>query len=291
MRRKQKKTFQEKKQRRIQWKPVYLLIVLAVLASAMIAGSLRHPERNGIAQRAVRFVVVPVQKCLNRIGIPFHSENRMPEEDLQKENAMLRDRIQELEQEQFRYEKGQKELERLRKLYQLNDNYEQYDTTAARVIGKTDGNWFSTFLIDKGARDGIEKNMNVVCPEGLVGYVSNVYDTYAKVTTILDESSSVSAEFLEAEALCMVNGSLQQIRSGTLPITNIDAEAEAKKNDTVVTSQISSKYIPGIKIGTAGEITPDDTGLSQVSTLVPAVNFRNIHEVLIIKAQKEPDVE
>ncbi len=52
------------------------------------------------------------------------------------------------------------EFERLQELYKLDQNYAEYEKTAAHVIGKDAGNWFGTFTIDKGSKDGIEVNMN-----------------------------------------------------------------------------------------------------------------------------------
>ena len=55
------------------------------------------------------------------------------------------------------------------------------------MIGKDAGNWFGTFTIDKGSKDGIEVNMNVLAGSGLVGIVTDVGPTWAKVrsSTIL----------------------------------------------------------------------------------------------------------
>lgn len=285
--RKNRVKINNKKNRKFQLKPVYLFILLIILSVSLIVSSIRHPQRKGPAQQVVNVVVIPLQKVLNKLGFDFQSNARLSEDELQAENALLQARIEELEQENFLYEKRQTELKRLRKLYQLDESFEQYDMTAARVIGKTESNWFSTFLIDKGSRDGIQKNMNVICNDGLVGYISKVNANYSKVTTIINETSGVSGEFLNSNVLCMVNGDMQQIQSGTLPVTNIDSEAEIQEGDTIVTSHISSKFLPGIKIGMAGKVTMDESSLSKVTTVTPAVNFKNIHEILIITTQKE----
>lgn len=261
--------------------------ILFFAAAVLLIIFLGNLGKEGITSRIVSGIVIPVQKGLNHLGFDFHRDDSLSQEELRTENELLKSRIRELEKENFTYEKRQKELERLRSLYQLDESLEQYPMTAARVIGKGESNWFSTFLIDKGSRDGIRKNMNVLCQDGLVGYVSYTGSSYSRVTAIIDESSGVSGEFLHSDVLCMVNGNLQQMQSGTLPVVNIDSEAEAEEGDTIVTSGISSKYLPGLKIGTAGKINMDDAGLSKVSSVTPAADFRNIHEVLIITTLKE----
>ena len=57
-------------------------------------------------------------------------------------------------------------------------------------------NWFSTFTIDKGSKDGIAADMNVMAGSGLVGIVTEVGPTWAKVRSIIDDSSNVSAMVL-----------------------------------------------------------------------------------------------
>ena len=69
--------------------------------------------------------------------------------------------------------------ERLQELYKLDQNYADYEKTAAHVIGSDSNNWFSTFTIDKGSNDGIEVDMNVMAGSGLVGIVVDVGPTWA----------------------------------------------------------------------------------------------------------------
>ena len=276
-----------RKKYRFHFKPTYALIILLIIAAISVVSSLQHPDHVGIIPKSLSSLIIPIQKGLTRIGFDFQSGEQATMEQLKTENEFLKDQMDDLEEKIFNYEKQQTELKRLRELYQLDKEFEVYNMTAARVIGKGESNWFSTFLINKGSNDGLKKNMNVVSKDGLIGFLSDVYPTYSKVTTIIDESSGVSAEFLKSEVLCMVHGDMQQIQTGTLPVINIDSEAEVKKGDVIVTSSISSKYLPGLRIGIAGDVTMDESSLSKISIVTPSVNFKNIHEVLIITTLKE----
>ena len=73
------------------------------------------------------------------------------------------------------------ELEDLRALYELDRSYSDYSKVAANVIGKDSGNWFHSFIIDKGSQDGIEVDMNVLSGSGLVGIVTKVGADWAQV--------------------------------------------------------------------------------------------------------------
>ena len=59
-----------------------------------------------------------------------------------------------------------------------------------------------------------------------------------------------------------------------------------RDGDKIVTSNISDKYLQGILIGYAKDVEPDSNNLTQSGYLVPAVDFNNLQEVLIITEMK-----
>ena len=60
-----------------------------------------------------------------------------------------------------------------------------------------------------------------------------------------------------------------------------------KDGDQIVTSNISSKFLPGILIGYAADVTMDSEHLTQSGYLIPVVDFDNLQEVLIITQLKD----
>ena len=88
---------------------------------------------------------------------------------------------------------NQDEYERLKDLLDLKDEYSNYPTIAARIIAKDSGNWFNVFTINKGSKDGIQEDMNVIADGGLVGIVTSVGSNWATVRSIIDDYSNVSA--------------------------------------------------------------------------------------------------
>ena len=108
------------------------------------------------------------------------------------------------------------ELDKLQELYDLDKSYYDYETTGARIIGRGTTNWFNTFTIDKGSKDGIKVNMNVIADGGLVGIVVSVGDSYAVVRSIIDDTSNVSATISSTDDNCIVSGSLENMASNNL---------------------------------------------------------------------------
>ena len=203
------------------------------------------------------------------------------------ENRRLKEEIDRLTEENNRLSAEQFELQRLRELYELDQEYMQYEKTAARVIANDSGDWFQVFRVDKGSADGVSVGNNVMAGGGLVGIVTDVGAHYATIRSIIDDSSRVGAMAIQSGDTCIVGGDLTLYVEGRLRISNIQKGADVKDGDRIVTSNISSKFLPGILIGYATDITLDNNQLTSSGYLIPAAQFHNLQEVLIITEVKE----
>ncbi len=67
----------------------------------------------------------------------------------------------------------------------------------------------------------------------------------------------------------------------------ISNTAEAKEGDSVVTSRISDKYLPGLLVGYISNITDEPDGLSKSAELTPVVAFDKLETVLVITTLKD----
>ena len=261
-----------------------VLIVLSVSCVGLIGLTTIKNEQLRPIRTAVGYFLLPVQTGVNRVGSAVYSnfKNQEKMRTALADNESLREQVATLTMENTRLQSDSYELSRLRKLYELNQTYGQYRMTGARVIAKDTGNWFHVFRIDKGARDGIKPDMNVVGDGGLIGIVTDVGDNYATVRSIIDDVSRVSAMAIQSNDTCIVSGNLQLYANGKLKISDITDTADIKDGDAIVTSTVSSKFLPGILIGYAGDLKTDPDRLTRSGTLVPVADFETIQEVLVI---------
>ena len=261
-----------------------VLIVLSVSCVGMIGLTTIKNEQLRPIRTAVGYFLLPVQTGVNRVGSAVYSnfKNQEKMRTALADNESLREQVATLTMENTRLQSDSYELSRLRKLYELNQTYRQYRMTGARVLAKDTGNWFHVFRIDKGARDGIKPDMNVVGDGGLIGIVTDVGDNYATVRSIIDDVSRVSAMAIQSNDTCIVSGNLQLYANGKLKISDITDTADIKDGDAIVTSTVSSKFLPGILIGYAGDLKTDPDRLTRSGTLVPVADFETIQEVLVI---------
>jgi len=176
----------------------------------------------------------------------------------------------------------------LRELYQIDSQYEEYEKTGARIISKEAGNWYHTFIIDKGSNDGITEDMNVIASGGLVGRITSVGPNWAKVMSVISDNSNVSGKVLASGDDLIVSGDLEAMSGGVIRFSQLidsaDAVAEA---DKVVTSHISDKYLPDILIGYIYSVEKDSNNLTKSGYVVPVVDFEHLEEVLVITQLKE----
>lgn len=236
------------------------------------------------------YIFVPMQKGINQVGtwIVNQADELASLRSVMRKNKELQAQVDELTQELNTIKLEQYELDNLRELMELDQKYPSYDKVAARVIGNDGGNWFSTFLIDKGENDGIEKDMNVIAGSGLVGIVIDTGPNYAKVRSIIDDASNVSGMALSTADRCIVNGNLVSMNeSQVIQFSDLKCEDDAvKTGEQVVTSHISDKYLEGILIGYVNTIDRDSNNLTYSGTITPAVDFQHLQEVLVVLDKK-----
>ena len=267
----------------------YVLVILTIFCVVLIgvtsfSDGWLTPLRTGVG-----YVLIPIQTGVNKVGVMIYDElaDYTKLKTALDENRRLKEEIDRLTEENNRLSAEQFELQRLRELYELDQEYMQYEKTAARVIANDSGDWFQVFRVDKGSADGVSVGNNVMAGGGLVGIVTDVGAHYATIRSIIDDSSRVGAMAIQSGDTCIVGGDLTLYVEGRLRISNIQKGADVKDGDRIVTSNISSKFLPGILIGYATDITLDNNQLTSSGYLIPAAQFHNLQEVLIITEVKE----
>ncbi len=268
----------------------YILGILSVLCIGMMFASYTTGFAGEPLSRLSGYVFVPFEKGINSIGgwIREKSESLEDLTAAQEQNKELQAQIDELILENNRLMQNQYRLEELEEMYELDQNYAQFNKVAANIIAKDSGNWFHSFVIDKGRSDGIEVDMNVIAGSGLVGIVTKTGDNWAQVRSIIDDMNSVSAQVLSTSDLCFVKGDLQLMSEGLIRVEQLkDPENRVAMGEKIVTSHVSDRYHEGILIGYLGEMTLDSNNLTKSGTMTPAVDFEHLRTVLVITDLKQ----
>jgi len=238
----------------------------------------------------VGYVVVPFQQGIGNVGgwISKRSDELAQIKDLLQENSELKSKVDDLMVENTLLQQDKAELLRLRELYQIDTQYDSYTKVGAKIISRDTGNWYSSFVIDKGTDDGLALDMNVIADGGLVGRITSIGPNWAKVTSIISDNANVSAKSLITSDTMIVSGDLEAMKDGVIRFSQlIDSQNNIAEGDKIVTSHISDKYLPNIMIGYVYSISADPNNLTKSGYISPAVDFEHLEEVLVILETKE----
>lgn len=272
---------------------LYVLIMTVVLLGWVgVSRVFAESGNQNPVVSAADFLFRPVQslfsKAKQRGYVLFETVSAA--HSFRAENERLKEEIASLKQEERSAVSAIKENERLRALLDLEAENAEYDMVACEVIAKDGGNLRSEFQVSKGKRHGITVNDPVVVHRGLVGKVTAVSDGFATVTPIIDASCAVGARIVRTQALSVAEGGGSAQEHSALTLRFFAEDTEPVVGDVVETSGIGGVYPQGLLLGTVREVHKNGAGVSDYAELDAAVNFAQIHEVMIIRSgQKQQE--
>ena len=268
----------------------YLLFLLTCVCILIMVLSFHIPTINTPVNSVAGFLFVPFQNGIAEVGrwISDKSDQLLELKDVLAENQRLKEEVDRLTIENTKFQQERYELNQLRQLLKLDEEYSEYEKIGAQIISRDSSNWFATFTINQGSNDGIKINCNVMAGSGLVGRVTDVGPNYAKVTSIIEDNNNTSGLLLSTGDHLIVTGDLSTMSKGIISFSKlVDNSHKAAVGDKIVTSNISEHYLPGILIGYINHIEMDSNNLTKSGTLTTAVDFEHLEDVLVILELKQ----
>lgn len=197
---------------------------------------------------------------------------------VQAENEALKQRLAQLEAQAHLYQEAKLEQERLRRLLELKVQL-ALPVQGARIIGYEITPWFKCALLDKGAREGLQRGMGVVNAEGVIGRLVECYPHYAKVLLLLDRSSAVDALVQRTR----LRGILAGDGGRGCRLKYIHKDQDVQVGDLVLTSGVGGIFPAGLPLGKVTAVDRKSPGIFQEVEVTPAVDFMRLEEVLVIR--------
>jgi len=214
-----------------------------------------------------------------------YKSNLKENQNLKKENEELKSKLTELNNKL----EERDSLESLKKSLNFIDESYQATKISASVVGKNDGNWYNSFIIGAGSKQGVKKDSIVVNGSGLVGMVYEVSDNYSKAISLLDTKSSVSfklAKNSDFKGVITQNSTIDNKENykdkGYLYGYMFDTSYEVLPGDIVTTSGLGV-YPEGIPIGEVDKVIDDKDKSMKFVIVKPYVDFKNVDDVTIIE--------
>jgi rod shape-determining protein MreC len=264
-------------------KRLFLLFGMAFCVAAIIF-TVNPGFRPLLLEKVMAYMVVPMQRgtmaATNWFGAKinaFRETNR-----LVAENAVLREQIGLLTQENRRLHFADEENKELNALLNISRKYAELPTEGASIIGKDPNDWYNSFFIGKGSNDGMSRNMAVLGDHGLIGVIREVHPAYSKVITIIDSRCSVAVKNTRTDDIGVLKGDVRLMQQGLCRVDYIYAGAQILPGDEIVTSSHSSIFPAGIMVGTVLTVDPNPDGLTKFAIVQPAARINRIENVLVV---------
>ncbi|HSA65737.1 MAG TPA: rod shape-determining protein MreC [Nitrospira sp.] len=195
------------------------------------------------------------------------------------ENRRLRQEMEWLRGENSQLREAAAATQRLTSLLQFKEQALP-SMVAAQVIGRDSSNRYKSVILNKGESDGIQKDMGVITPAGVVGRVVKTTGATSVVLLLTDPNNAIAGLIQRTRDEGIVEG----VPQGRAKLKYIPMLSAVKEGDRVVTSGLVGGFPRGLAIGTITSIDREEGALFQTAELVPEVDVNRVEEVLVIQA-------
>ncbi|WMS78238.1 rod shape-determining protein MreC [Leuconostoc citreum] len=237
---------------------------------------------NDLAGGVSRIIAVPttaIGRAANSIG------NLL---DTFEENRTLKSKLDQFAQDKVRLQTVEEENRSLKKQLGLQATLTDYKTVSAVTISRSPTTWQSQLVINKGTNTGLKKGMPVLSGAGIIGRISEVNTTNAKVALISDTSEDANRFAITIKG---GSGDVNGIVTGfnreknQLIMGQVTSDSTIKSGDLVETSGLGGVIPAGLYVGKVARVTKDDYGLSKRIYIEPAADLGNITTVMVAVSQ------
>ncbi|APS42291.1 Rod shape-determining protein MreC [Weissella jogaejeotgali] len=202
-----------------------------------------------------------------------------------QENGRLTKKVDDLAQTKVQLQVLQQENRALKDQLKISNTLTDYKVVNAVVTSRSPSSWQTQLIIDKGTNAGLKKGLSVMGSGGLIGRITQVNTTNAKVELISD-NSQVSDRFAirvqngDGETVDGIVTSFNQSKN-LIVMGQITSSVSVKKGDLVTTSGLGGVTPSGLYVGKVEKVGSDNYGLSKKIYIKPATDFNNIPVVSV----------
>lgn len=265
----------------------YLFLAVTLAQVILISSQVQSKSGGRVLQSVTLGAFARVQQAASSVihGVRDAWGNYVNLRGVRAENETLRSRVADLE---VRLQEQRALAGRTTKLQELLNlrTTVSAPTLAAEVIAGNPNPGMMSVTIDRGSADGVEENMAVIAPTGIVGRVVGTPAAHAaRVQLIIDRHAAAGALTERSRAGGMIVG--QDAPGGPLRMELVSNLADVKVGDVIVTSGADGIYPKGFAIGLV-ESVERGSGLYLAVTVRPTVEFRSLEEVLVVLVPARP---
>lgn len=268
-------------------KRLIVLLVSIIVLVALIGTSMKERDALTMPEQFFKDSVGWLQsvfyKPAHSVAGLFESVGEM--KDMYEENKLLKSRLNEFVALSEELKSVKKENEELKNELNIDPStgISTYQTFHANMIARSPDRWNDLLTIDKGKQDGVEVNMAVTTPKGLIGKIKNVqpFSSTVQLISDVDRTNRIAAMTQEDKN---VFGTIEgyDTEKDVLLFAKIPVDTKVKKGQTVITAGNGGIFPKGIVIGEIVDVETDNVGTTQTAHVKPAADLYDINNVMVI---------
>lgn len=268
----------------IQSKITKALLIALLLISGIMAYAASTGQLTALPQNIMGALAVPFQKATSSIGnkIDAWTDRSLNIDSIIEENEQLKRELAIMRSKQIEYDRIALENKEYKKLLNITDDIQQFETLGASVIGRDGMDKFYSFTIDKGTRHGVAVNDVVISADGLIGMVVETGANFAKVSTILSPAVNVGCIAGSERDVGISSGSYNLSQGEVCVMNYLPKDTKVKAGDIVSTTGYGTVFPKDLIIGTVESVDIQDSGNSKYATVKPAADIENVKIVFVI---------
>ena len=260
------------------------IVGLAVQVHRTESGRMSVDANDSTGVRLIRLwangLVTPPERAIHSSGhgVAGVWENYIDLRHVRAENKDLQNTVDRLRLEQAALLEDARQGQRLQALMNFQEKY-IYATLNAEVLGTSGTDQSRVVNIDKGKNAGLEHDMAVITPDGIVGKVRDVFPRSAQVLLINDQTSGAGV-ILETTR---IRGILRGNAAGQAQIVGIMADSRIQAGEKILTAGGDEIFPRGLPVGVVEKVErdPDQDGFIKIM-VKPAAHLDRLDEVMII---------
>lgn len=253
--------------------------VLLILSLHLISTGVHPGDLAARPQSAILEIVSPVDAAFTRLseGASSLVGDYLDLLNVRKENTHLRIELARVKSDQARLAELEVENRHLGELLELKDALGT-NAVAANVIGSDATGLSRTLILASGTSDGLRTGMAVLANQGVVGKIIAISQHASRVLLIDDHNSALDGFDQRSRARGIVAGMVDD----GLILKYADRSQDIRSGDTIVTSGLDGIFPRGLLVGTIQSVHREGPGLFLAVRITPAVDFRELEQVLIV---------
>ncbi len=181
----------------------------------------------------------------------------------------------------------EKEIKDMKELLKLEVTLEEKTHLNGTVINRNIGYWYQNITVNKGKKNGVEDNMAVISPYGLIGRTTKTsnFNTTVELLTSENFNSKVSIKIEQNGDFVYGLLSGYDADKKVFIVEGIADNVEIEPGAIVTTTGLGSIYPSGILVGKVSGVTTDNFDLGKIIEVKSDVNFDNLSYVTILKRE------